>query len=69
MSTLNDGDRVALANVRKELDEEAHHQRRLQLMRMQGDINRQERRADLLKVLAAVLLVAAIICSTLPWAD
>lgn len=43
------------------LDEEERHRRRLMLMRMQGDINRQEARAHRLIIIAVVLFSLAII--------
>jgi hypothetical protein len=45
--------------------EQARHQRRMQLMRMQGDCNRQERRMYIWWTVAAVLGVLALIGSML----
>ena len=45
--------------------EQARHQRRMQLMRMQGDCNRQERRMYIWWTIAAVLGALALIGSML----
>jgi len=51
-----------LAAMRREQEwTEGRHQRRMKLMRMQGDTNRQETRAQIFWIVAAVLAVIALV--------